>query len=214
MILPTAASRICVTVGLIVLATVMAPAALGDIPATRIEQQRELFRDVFDTVERGNWAVIDDLSAPDRQTLEQYALWPDLRAIWLRANISSASNEEVESFVEQFGTLRSARELRYRHALNFVQNGDLPGYLRIYEQFYQGQDIEKLDCLALQAEIEAGRHKRVEHRGVELWLVGRSQVGECDPVFEYLDDRNLLGVVEYQKRYELAIEERNFTLAR
>jgi len=214
MILPTAASRFCVTVGLIVLATVTAPAALGDVPATQIERQRALFRDVYATVERGNWAAVDDLSALDRQALEQYALWPDLRATWLRANIRSVSNEEVESFVQQYGALRSARDLRYRHALNFVKNGDLPGYLKIYEQFYQGQDIEKLDCLALQAEIEVGRHKRVEHRALELWLVGRSQVSECDPVFEYLDDRHLLGVVEYQKRYDLAIEERNFSLAR
>jgi len=214
MILPTAASRFCVTAGLIVLATATAPAALGDTPATQIERQRALFRDVYAPVERGNWAVVDDLSALDRQALEQYALWPDLRAIWLRANIRSVPNEEVESFVQQYGTLRSARDLRYRHALNFVKNGDLPGYLKIYEQFYQGQDIEKLDCLALQAEIEAGRHKQVEHRALELWLVGRSQVSECDPVFEYLDDRHLLGIVEYQKRYDLAIEERNFSLAR
>jgi len=214
MVLPKAASRFCASVVLFVLATLTAPAALGDIPSTQIERQRELFRNVYAAVERGNWAVVDDLSGPDRQTLEQYALWPDLRAIWLRANISSASNEEVESFVQQYGTLRTARDLRYRYALNFVKNGDLPGYLRIYEQFYQGQNIEKLDCLALQAEVEAGRHKRVEQRALELWLVGKSQVTECDPVFEYLDDRNLLGVVEYQNRYELAIEERNFTLAR
>jgi len=214
MIIPTAASRFCAIVGLTVLSTIVAQAALGDKPTTLIEQQRELFRDVYSAVERGNWAVVDDLSAPDRQSLEQYALWPDLRATWLRANIRSVSNEEVDSFVQQYGTLRSARDLRYQHALNFVRNDDLPGYLRIYERFYQGQDIEKLDCLALQAEIEAGRHRRVERRASELWLVGRSQVGECDPVFEYLDNRKLLGVVEYQKRYALAIEERNFSLAR
>jgi len=212
MILPKAANRLCVTTGILVLATVTA--ALADAPTTLIERQRDLFRDVYETVERGDWAAVDDLSDLDRETLEQYALWPDLRATWLRENINSVSNEEVESFVQQHGTLRTARDLRYRHALNHVSNGDLPGYLRIYEQFYQGQDIEKLDCLALQAEIEAGRDRRVEHRALELWLVGRSQVRECDPVFEYLEDRNLLGRVEYLIRYDLAIEERNFTLAR
>lgn len=213
MILPNAASRFCVTVGLFVLAAVTAPVAFAD-STTLIERQRELFRDVYDTVERGDWSAIDDLSDVERETLEQYALWPDLRATWLRENINSVSNEAVESFVQQYGTLRTARDLRYRHALNFVSNGDLAGYLGIYEQFYQGQDIEKLDCLALQAEIEAERHKRVEQRALELWLVGTSQVSECDPVFDYLDDRKLLGLAEYQKRYDLAIEERNFTMAR
>ncbi len=210
----TIASQFLARIGILVLAALVAPAAVGDVPTTQIERQRGLFRSVFESVERGNWAGVDNLPTIDRQLLEQYILWPDLRATWLRANIDSASVEEVDAYVAMYGTLRPARELRYRHALNFVKEGDLPGYLRIYEQFYQGQDIEKLDCLALQAEIEAGRHRRVEFRAVELWLVGKSQVSECDPVFKYLDDHNLLGIVEYQQRFDLAVEERNFTLAR
>jgi len=211
--LSTNARRFCLTAGLFVLATVTMPAAVGS-GLTQIERQRELFRDVYDTVERGDWAAVDDLAAADQQLLEQYVLWPDLRATWLRANIDSVSNADVSAFVQQYGTLRPARELRYRHALNFVRQGDLQAYLGIYEQFYQGQNIAKLDCLALQAEIEAARHRRVEQRAVELWLIGSSQVSECDPVFDYLDDRNLLGIVEFQKRYNLAIEARNFSLAK
>lgn len=211
--LSTNARRFCLTAGLFVLATVTMPAAVGS-GLTQIERQRELFRDVYDTVERGDWTAVDDLAAADQQLLEQYVLWPDLRATWLRANIDSVSNADVSAFVQQYGTLRPARELRYRHALNFVRQGDLQAYLGIYEQFYQGQNIAKLDCLALQAEIEAARHRRVEQRAVELWLIGSSQVSECDPVFDYLDDRNLLGIVEFQKRYNLAIEARNFSLAK
>ena len=208
------ASRICVTAGIIFLATTAMAAATEGQPAAEIEQQRELFRSVFAAVERGDWTAIDDLSAPDRQSLERYILWPDLRATWLRANIDSVAQQEVDAFVQQYGILRPVRDLRYRYALNFVRNGDLPGYMKLYERFYQGQNIEKLDCLALQAEIKAGRHQRVEFRAIELWMVGKSQVSECDPVFEYLDDHKLLGTVEYRKRYALAVEERNFTLAR
>ena len=195
-----------------ILAAIAAPAAFGQ--PEPVEYQRELFRSVVETVERGDWSVVDALPQNDFQLLQQYALWPDLRAMWLRANIDAVPATEVNTFVQQYGSLRPARELRYRFALNHVRNGDLPGFLRIYEQFYQGQGIEKLDCLALQAEIEAGRHKRVEFRAIDLWLVGKSQVKECDPVFEYLDERKLLGLVEYQKRYDLAVKERNFTLAR
>jgi soluble lytic murein transglycosylase len=184
------------------------------IEAGEIERQRELFRNVYAEVELGNWGVIDSLADDEQQLLRDYILWPDLRATWLRANMAAVPDAEIDAFVAQFGTLKPARELRYRHALNFVKNGDLAGYLKIYEQFYQGQEIAKLDCLALQAEIEAGRHQRVEIRALDLWLVGKSQVSECDPVFDYLDERNLLGLVEYQKRFELAIEARNFSLAK
>lgn len=202
------------TAGLLFLSVFSAPAAFGNNPAPRVEQQRDVFLAVFESVERGDWRAVDDLSSSDRQLLEDYVLWPDLRATWLRANIKSVQSTEVESFILKYGTLRPARELRYRYALNFVRDGDLAGYLNIYQQFYQGQDVPMLDCLALQAEIEAGHLQRVSFRAIDLWTVGKSQVSECDPVFEYLSNNNLLGVIEYQDRYDLAIENREFTLAR
>lgn len=208
-----AANRASRTVGILFLSVVSAPAVIGQTHTTQIEQPRELFRTVHASVERGSWSEIDDLSARDRQLLENYVLWPDLRATWLRANIRTVPSTEIESFTKQYGALRPARELRYQAALNLVRNGDLAGYLRIYQQFYQGQNIAKLDCLALQAEIKAGRIQHVDIRAIDLWMVGESQVSECDSVFEYLDDRNLLGIVEYQKRYARAVEKRNFTLA-
>lgn len=192
----------------ILMFTVTAPAL-----ASGIEQQRELFNSVFAAVERGAWGAVDDLTAAEHELLQQYVLWPDLRATWLRANIVNAPAADIESFLHQYGPLRPARELRYRHALNLAGSGDLAGYLRIYEQFYQGRNFAKLDCLSLQAELEAGRTRRVDQRAIDLWLVGTSQVSECDPVFEYLTDNSLLGPVEYLTRFELAVEKRNFTLA-
>ena len=214
MTVPTFTSRVCAAVGIVFLLAFPGLNALADSATSALPQQRSLFRSVFPPVERGDWTAVDALSADDRQLLQQYLLWPDLRATWLRSNIDSVSATEIDAFVKQYGTLRPARELRYRYALNFARNRDLQGYLRIYEQFYQGQDIEKLDCLALQAEIEAGRHRRVELRAIDLWMVGKSQVNECDPVFEYLDEQELLGRVEYQKRFQIAVDARNFTLAR
>jgi hypothetical protein len=48
----------------------------------------------------------------------------------------------------------------------------------------------------------------------KLWLVGRSQVAECDPVFDYLKEMKLLDAVDYRARYALAIEDGSFGLAR
>lgn len=189
------------------------PAATADTDQI-IEQQRQLFRDVFDAVERGDWSAIDTLQTTDKQRLQQYVLWPDLKAIYWRATIRQAPTAEIEAFLEEYGELRPARELRYRLALHLASIGDLNGYHRIYERFYQGQEIAKLDCLSLRAELEAGRTTRVNFRAIELWLVGKSQVRECDPVFDYLSEQQLLGTDLYRKRYELAIDAREFQLAR
>lgn len=182
--------------------------------ASATEQQRRLFKAVIADVELGDWSVVETLSAEDRRVLRRYVLWPDLRATYLRATIGKLPPSEIEAFLEQYGALRPARELRYRFALHLASSGNFESYQRIYQRFYQGQDITRLDCLALQAELDAGRRSRVDQRAVELWLVGKSQVDECDPVFAYLADANLLGPVEYRARYELAIEAREFSLAR
>jgi soluble lytic murein transglycosylase len=195
-----------------VLATALLVASPSN--AADIDRQRELFKSVYETVERGDWSPVDGLSASDFQLLKNYVLWPDLRATWLRANLRTVPAADVSAFLQQHGTLRPARELRYRQALFFVKQGDLSSYQAIYEQFYQGQDVARLDCLSLQAEIGAGRYKRVDQRAVDLWLVGSSQVDECDPVFDYLGDNNLLGPVEYRQRFNLAITAREFQLAR
>ena len=187
------------------------PAALS---ASELERQRDLFRQVHATVELGNWQVVHDLDPADQTLLQSYVLWPDLRATWLKANVARVPATEIDAFLINFAGLKPAREVRYRHALDLVRRGDLAGYLTIYEQFYQGQEIAKLDCLALQAELAAGRKQRVGPRALDLWMVGKSQVDECDPVFEYLGDANVLGALQYRERYELAIDAREFSLAR
>ena len=175
-----------------------------------LERQRQAFRDVYAEVERGNWQAAE----AQRQLLESYALWPDLRATWFRATLDNADHGDIESFLDQYGMLRPARELRYRYALHLVETGRLNEFYDIYESFYQGLEIARLDCLALQAEIAAGNEDRIHSRGLELWQVGKSQEDECDPVFASLRSQGILTPKEYEKRFALAVEAREFSLAR
>jgi soluble lytic murein transglycosylase len=194
----------------------LAFAALWAPPAqaTEIDEQRALFITAHEAAERGDFSVVDNLPATERQLLEQYVLWPDLKATWLRASLGSVDRAEVDAFLRRFGTLRPARELRYRFALHLAKSGDLAAYHGLYQQYYQGQGIARLDCLALQAELADERLARVDGHALELWLVGHSQVEECDPVFEYLEENARLGPLEYRERYTLAIDAREFMLAR
>ena len=175
-----------------------------------LEEQRRAFRDVYAEVERGNWQPVD----AHGELLESYILWPDLRATWFRATLDNADHGDIESFLDRHGMLRPARELRYRYALHLVETGRLDEFHAIYQSFYQGLEIAKLDCLALQAEIAAGNDDRIQSRGLALWRVGKSQEDECDPVFATLRRQGVLTAEEYEKRFELAVEARQFSLAR
>lgn len=185
-------------------------AASGAVNEQTIEQQRAAFRSVYAEVERGNWQPVRQYE----ELLKDYVLWPDLRATYLRARLKNADHDEINAFLDHYGVLKPARELRYQYALHLAGENRLPEYLDIYRQFYQGLDIANLDCLALQAEIEAGQESRVTKRAQDLWLVGRSQADECDPVFEHLRSRNLLMKNHYADRFDLAIESKRFSLAR
>ena len=182
--------------------------------ASDIERQRELFRGVYADVEMGHWNAVESLDAPDKALLQRYVLWPDLRAAWFRAKLRTVDRAAVEAFLDRYGTLKPARELRYRYALQLADAGDLDSYLEIYEAYYQGLGIDRLDCIALHAEIRAGREKRVTNRARELWMSARSQPEECDPVFEHLRDANKLSEEDYRARYSLAIESREFRRSR
>ena len=182
--------------------------------SAEVEAQRELFLDVYPAVERGSWGPVDALDDDARQLLRRYVLWPDLRAAWLRANLAQTNRAEIEAFLDQYGVLKPARELRYRYALHLAKSGEREAFLNIYRQFYQGLEIAKLDCLALEAEFAAGRGVRVAGRAIDLWSVGKSQVEECDPVFKHLIDEQRLDITHYMNRFELAIDAREFSMAR
>ena len=185
----------------------------SSIQGAEIDQQRELFQRVYADVERGNWAAVELLSSADQHSLAQYPLFPDLRAALLRATIRTVDHGEIDDYLDRYGVLKPARELRYRYALHLAAVGDLSAYLKIYKQFYQGLEIARLDCLALHAEIDADNVKRINNRAIDLWMIGTSQVKECDPVFSFLQKQKLLEPTDYLKRHNLAIEAREFTLA-
>ena len=187
-----------------------APAVAG----SGFEEQRALFRQVYADVERGHWGAVDALSEEEREQLQAYVLWPDLRAAWFRATIRQADRDAIEAFLSEHGLLKPARELRYRYALHLAESGLLDDFLVIYRAFYRELEIDKLDCIAVHAEIEAGNGDRIAQKGRDLWLTGNSQAEECDPVFDWMRDAKLLTESEYRARFALTIEAREFTRAR
>jgi len=197
----------------VVIAGVLLTSASCDAPSAQTydnEHQRAAFRTVHPEVERGNWQPVLE----HEQMLRDYALWPDLKASFFRARLKYADHAEVGAFLDQYGTLKPARELRYQFSLHLADSGHLSEYLEIYRRYYQGLNIAKLDCLALQGEIREGRQNRIITRGLDLWLVGKSQADECDPVFAHLRTANELTNEHYEKRFALAVDERHFSLAR
>ncbi len=187
--------------------TFAAPAVAGD---GALQDMRQAFREVYPAAERGDWQPV----AGKEELLRDYVLWPDLRAAWLQARLTTGHETEVRYFLQQYGSLKPARELRYRLTLHLAAAGRSSEYLEMYRHHYQSLGIDRLDCLAVNAEILAGRAQEIVSLAEKLWLVGRSQVEECDPVFDYLRGAGLLDESMLEQRFELAVSAKQLSLAR
>lgn len=179
-------------------------------PASDLDASRQAFRDAYAAAERGDWQP----ALAHRAVLEEYVLWPDLRGAWLQAKLGSVSDAEVHEFLARWGDLRPARELRYRYALQLAADERWAEYLDLYGRHYRNAGAARLDCLAARAGIVTGAFDEFAGLARSLWLVGQSQVDACDPVFEYLRGAGLLDGPLMRERFELALDARQFTLAR
>ena len=174
--------------------------------AGEIERQREAFMRHLPAAERGDWSEV----GADEALLRGYVLWPDLRAAYLRANLGNT--QEIERFLARYGNARPARTLRYHYARQLAKSGRWQAYLEIYETHYANLGEIDLDCLALRARAAGGSD--VTRASKRIWMHGRSRPDECDPLFAALRAAAALTEQDYDERAALAIEAREFRLAR
>jgi soluble lytic murein transglycosylase len=185
-------------------------AANADTASERVQQQRDAFRVVYPEAARGNWGP----AKAQASLLKDYLLWTDIRGAYLKATIASTPRADIEAFLQQHGTLKPARDLRYRYALQLAKTGQTTAYRSLYREYYSTLGDAKLDCYALRGDIRDQNTDDILQRSEPLWLVGKSQVSECDPVFSYLKKTGQLDEALYRKRYDIAITDRNFSLAK
>ncbi len=200
--------------GLLVTAWVLcapaaAPALADADPLLLLQAQRAAFRDAWPHAERGQWAPVE----PSLPLLEDYVLYPELRGAWLRATVAQRSRDELFAYLDRYPEHPSGRELMLRWLAVLASREDWPGYLEVYHRL-GGSDSARLRCLAARAELATGLTTGWHERALALWRVGISQPDACDPVFAQLRRDGELDEATVRERLALAIEARQFQLAR
>ncbi|MEM9208034.1 MAG: transglycosylase SLT domain-containing protein [Pseudomonadota bacterium] len=181
------------------------PAVLA---AQDLEAQRAAFKAVYPSTERGEWAAVEAHAS----LLKDYVLWPDLRAAYLR--VHGDREAEITEFLSRYGTLKPAREIRYRYALRLARQNRHADFLAVYDAYYAELGEPALDCRAALAELAVGRRQSATEKARKLWLVGRSQNKACDPLFTWMRNAGVLDEALEKARYKLAVDSREFLLAR
>ena len=180
------------------------PAVLG----VEYESQREAFRAAYPAAQRGDTASVSGYLAQ----LDNYPLYPDLLGALLRATLEHRSSAELDAFQRRFPDHPETRLLARARLSLAAKQGNWPRFLTQWST--HPQTDAAMRCHHLTAQLETTGVLGDDAAALALWQVGRSQPKACDPIFLTLKRSGKLTGDRYRQRLDLALEERQFGLAR
>lgn len=150
-----------------------------------------------------------DLTAV-RHSLAHYPLLPYLDFAALFPKVGQSSEKTIAAFLKRYDDTPIANRVRTRYLYNLGSRKDWPTYLK----YYTGSRDAVLQCYAVRARLATEKDtKPVLNDVIDLWLVGKSQVKQCDPAFAVLYQSGLATPELIWKRIRLAMSAGNPRLA-
>jgi len=170
------------------------------------EARRTQFLKAYKALEQKRYRDYQRLA----KSLIDYPLYPYLEFWEMRGNLQHLSNEEIAAFIERYQGDSVSERMRQSWLYQLARQRDWSTFLQVYG----GNQSVTLQCYKLQAQINTGQLDGLRDAALALWLVGTSQVKNCDPVFKYLDDKQVFTDDLYWQRIRLAMQAGNPGLAR
>ncbi len=143
---------------------------------TSIEQQRKTFLQWEKKIKKGE----SPLTFSRQDSLFDYPLYPYLQYQWLKKNLNN--NKQVKDFLKYYKDTRYAGLLKYQWQLYLAKNKNWPEFI---EQYKKSRNT-KLQCHFYWAKYQSGAKADALIAAKKLWVVGKSQPKECDPLFKKL----------------------------
>ena len=142
--------------------------------------------------------------------LTHYPLYPYLEFWDMRSNLVHVSNEDIADFIERHQGESVSARMRQSWLYQLARQQDWDTFLDVYS----GNQPVTLQCYKLQGQIKTGQEQGLADAALKLWMIGKSQVKNCDPVFKYLEDNKLITDELRWQRIRLAMHAGNPSLAR
>jgi len=183
--------------------------AQTSVDDSALKRQRDLYLDAMAALDKGDLAAFDTL----RDENKNYVLYPYLAYYDLRNRLSSATDDEINDFMERYQHTPLSYRVRTQWLYRLAEDERWDTYLSVYRQ----QGGAKLRCSYFRATLHTDRSartlKKVLKQVEKIWLVGKKQPKECDPLFERLTKSSLMTSQLIWKRIELAMKAGNTALA-
>ncbi|MEJ2178885.1 MAG: transglycosylase SLT domain-containing protein [Gammaproteobacteria bacterium] len=206
---PKTDSAISLPVSVATAATLDASAPIALLESNLTELKRALFQDAVEALENGDLDTFNSLKAQSTD----YILYPYLAYYDLRNRLSSATDEELMSFIETYSSIPLSYRIRTQWLYRLAEDQRWKQYLKVYKQ----QGGAKLRCAYLHARLATDKarktYKSVMLSTKKLWVVGKKQPAECDYVFSKFEKSKYISTQLIWDRIENAIKKGNTKLA-
>lgn len=168
-------------------------------------EQQLLFWEAKQALQQGNDARFGRYVAQ----LHDYPLYPYLIYWRLQRRLSHELPLTIEAYLNQYGDLPIASQLRDNWLYKLAKQRRWEDYLR----FYQPTDNDVLRCYFHYAQYKTGDVKAAWAGAKSLWLVGYSQDDACNPLFNAWQKAGGITNKLLLKRIELVMLNRDAALA-
>jgi soluble lytic murein transglycosylase len=179
--------------------------ATSSAQTQELEQQRQTYRLAQLALKTQQMQVFEQLKAQ----LEAYPLYPYLVYADLKRRLGSASDVEIEAFLDGYADTPLADLMRGLWLYKLYQQDRWEKFLEVYD----GRPVTELMCYDLRARIRVGRMDGVIEGAKKMWLVGGSQHSACDRLFEWFQTQPEFTADLVWARIELAMAAGNTGLA-
>ncbi len=168
-----------------------------------LKHLRKLFLQAESSVKKNRKAEYIRVS----DQLKKYPLLPYLQYQWLKKHLDD--EEQIKQFLQQHGSSRYAGKLTSKWLYHLAKRKQWPLFL----QFYSTSDDTRLNCYHHLAEFNTGDKQAALEGAKNLWVVGRSQPRQCDPLFEKLMQSGLFTQELRWQRFAAALQNNKVSLA-
>ncbi len=169
-----------------------------------IEAQRKTFLQWEKMIKKGK----SPLSFSRKDVLFDYPLYPYLQYQWLKKNLHDT--KQVKDFLKYYKDSRYAGLLKYKWQLYLAKNKQWTEFI---EQYKKSKNT-KLQCHYHWAKYQSGAKADALIAAKKLWVVGKSQPKECDPLFKKLLASKYLTSDMLWQRFDAAMIKGKLSVAR
>ena len=173
-----------------------------------LEKQRTLYIKTEQALKQGQRTRFSQY----KNLLRDYPLYPYLLYSDMIKNFAYLKAETISNFLSRYDDTPIADKLRYKWLKYLAIKNNKQLFVRYYQDNNYYLD-DALACFYAQSLLHTNRFNELRELTRQLWLVEFSQPSECDPIFQWGKQAEVINQTLIWQRILLVVKAKNIRLA-